>query len=87
MAQVTVFWDGIGHYWATTSAERHGPFTGPDSLDDAITDAKAAGHKIGAVNATRGMLPPADASPLTPKTEEEWLAIEQGRADEPPRRV
>jgi hypothetical protein len=58
MSYAVVFWDGIGWFWAEeNSTERHGPFTERDALDDAITDAKAHGFKIGNVRYTRGLLP------------------------------
>lgn len=59
-----VFWDHNGHWWTPDDVTRHGPFTGPDSLDDAITDAKRAGHKIVAVNRTRGNMPAVSPKPL-----------------------
>lgn len=60
----TVFWDGLGWYWSADGSTRHGPFTSADALDDAITDAKRAGHKIGAVNRTRGTMPATSPSPI-----------------------
>lgn len=57
-----MFWDGTGHFWTPDGIARRGPFIGPDSLDDAIRDAHAAGCKVAAVNATRGTMAP--VSPL-----------------------
>lgn len=53
-----VFWDGLGHFWIEQAGtERHGPFTSDESLDEAITDAKANGYVIAGVQRTRGTLP------------------------------
>lgn len=61
--KATVFWDGTGHYWTPNGIDRRGPFTGPDSLDDAIRDAHTTGYKVGAVNATRGSMAPVNPAP------------------------
>jgi hypothetical protein len=51
-------------YWSADGVTRHGPFSGVDDLDDAITDAKRAGFKIAAVNRTRGNMPAVSPKPL-----------------------
>lgn len=61
-----VFWDS-GHFWIETpyaGKQPIGPYDGPDSLDQAITAAHAAGCKIAGVQNTRGLLPaPGPAKP------------------------
>lgn len=55
-----VYWDGVGHFFVETphaGKQPIGPYTGDDSLDDAITAAKAAGFRIAGIQATRGLLP------------------------------
>lgn len=55
-----VFWGGYGYYWIETphaGKQPIGPYSGADSLDEAITAAHAAGCKIAGVQATRGLLP------------------------------
>lgn len=51
-----VFWDNA-YFWSDDRSTRHGPFTSETALDDAITDCKAAGCTIVAVNQTRGTMP------------------------------
>lgn len=60
MKRAVIFWEHQGHWFVETpSAGKQpiGPYEGTDSLDDAITAAKAAGFKIAGVQATRGLLP------------------------------
>lgn len=71
MKRAIIFWDGHGYCWVETpyaGKQPIGPYEGTDSLDDAITAAKAAGFKIAGVQATRGLLP--EPGPQKPKAKE-----------------